>query len=344
MPCKIKYLSVKSIFDMLECRSFGEKSWLFIPFYTDPQSPEYQRSILNFSDFLVNAKDISGLNLAVVDDGCGLSREGLRDVPDLLVTLPQNMGKAQAIRRGLEVLLDQGLEFIVQYDGDGDQSYVDIPVIHDHLVSLAQADPTIPALVIGDRYAEIRNEPNPESIEYRQTILTFFGAIARQLGFEGVRDWVSGARSYTRRYAEEFLNRSKSSRYGIESEQLVAASLMGARVAVAPLTESRPRDPHTLTSKWLENFEVYRDHADALFESGKGHLVCLLGEMTRQLRAEIDEFHLDLSPIGENARIQFTRIGDRYTALIPWEERAHLFERSDAFTLKNDYRIPEMIR
>lgn len=316
-----------------------ENSWLFIPFYSNPASTNYEVAVDKFEGFLVNAKKVIGLKLMVVDDGCGLKPERFQKVADSLVTIPENKGKAYAVREGLRNLLDNpnlNTGFIVQYDGDGDQSFVDVPVVHSRLKEVSDGNPNIPALVIGDRYSEkLVTPPNPDSVPYRQTILMFFGAIARELGFDDVRDWVSGARGYTKGYARKFLENSKSSRYGLEAEQLVVASLVGARVTTAPLTESRPRDPHTLISKWLQNFEVYINHEKALREQGKDRLVDLIKSLVAHLRAEEDVFDLDLALIGEDTRMHFTRLGDRYTAEIPREYRARLFvEDKFPFTIR----------
>ncbi|QQG43043.1 MAG: hypothetical protein HYW45_02410 [Candidatus Daviesbacteria bacterium] len=309
-----------------------QNDWLVIPFYSDPTSGSYETAVSKFGDFLVRSKETIGLNLAVIDDGSNLTLEKLRHTPDFLVTLPKNKGKSHAMREGLRALLKQNPGFIVQYDGDGDQSYVDIPVVYNRLIAFSGGNPDAPVLVIGDRYSEdLTIPPNPESVVYRQTILMFFGALAKHLGFDDVRDWVSGARGYSREYAKRFLSQSKSSRYGLESEQLVVASLTGAKVTTAPLTQSRPRDPDTLTSKWLQNFEVYSDHEQALREQGKGVMVDLVYSLVDSLKKEIDEFDLPLDPIGEKTTVHFTRRGDRYAAEIPLEYRARLFMVEDKF-------------
>ena len=305
-------------------------SWLTIPFYKDPNSSDYTQAVDRFVRFIDQAKQRTGLNLVVVDDGSGVTLERLGGVPDRLIQLPVNSGKACAVRVGLEALLndsDANMGLIVQYDGDGDQSFVDIPSVYERLIEVSGGNSEKPILVIGDRYSEgLIVAPNPDSVAYRQSILIFFGAISRGLGHdENVRDWVSGARGYTRAYAEEFLAMSKSGRYGVESEQLVTASLIGAKVATAPLTISRPRDTNTLTSKWLQNLEVYKDHEEALRYQGKGQLVGLMQRLASQLREEKDDFYLDLTSIGETTLMHFMRQGDRYTAEIPAEHRARIF-------------------
>lgn len=318
---------------MAERSSSQENTWLLIPFYTDPSSPDYQRQVDKFAAFAAGAKDVSGLPLAVVDDGSRINPEQFAGTVDRLLILPQNRGKAAAVREGLRDLLEgTQANFVVQYDSDGDQPFVAVPSVHQRLIEVSEGNPDIPTLVIGDRYSEgLQTPPNPESVVYRQSILMFFGALSSQFGFSGVRDWVSGARGYSARYIRHFLDLSRSSRYGIESEQLVIAGLVGGRVGTAPLSDSRPRDPWTLTNKWLQNFDVYVDHEEELRAMGQGHTIDVVFELVRNLRAEKDVFKLDLTPLGEDTRMRFTRLGDRYTAEIPAEHRARLFTVRNGF-------------
>lgn len=321
---------------MSELLITAENSLLCIPFYTDPTAPEYNHKVEKFAQFAAGAKEVTGLKLAIIDDGSQLDHSQFEEVTDHLISFPNNLGKSSAFRNALKDILADPLiksDFIVQYDGDGDQSYIDIPVIHDKLVDISEGNPEIPTLVIGDRYSEkLTVEPNPQSIEYRQTILTFFGALALQLtGAEGVRDWVSGARGMTASMARELVHRGQSNHYGLESEQLIIAGSINARVATAPLTISRPRDPNTLRTKWLQNFEVYTSHAQDLIEQGKGHIVNLIGKLVTNLTAEVPEFELDLEPIGENTIIKFIKQDDSYTARIPWEHRSKIFVNNASF-------------
>jgi hypothetical protein len=314
-------------------------NWLLIPFYTDPNSSDYSDKVVRFKDFATSAKDVSGLKLAVVDDGSELDPEDFYDVADLLVSIPQNGGKANAVRQGLKALTTDpeiNPDYIVQYDGDGDQSFTDIPQFEGELLRASGGNPDNPALVIGDRYSEkLAVSPNPDSIAYRQSILIFFGAIANRFGFD-VKDWVSGARGYSAEYARRFLERSKSDRYGIEAEQLAIAFLEGASVGRVPLTYSRPRDPQTETTKWLQNFDAFALHEDDLRKQGQGDLMDLVGELRSNLRAEIDEFNLDLEPIGTPTEIGFRRVdgfgvGTAYTANVPYEFRTSYFDGEGPF-------------
>lgn len=315
------------------------RDWLLIPFYSDPSLPGYGDSVGRFRDFAERSKDISGLNLAVVDDGSRLNPEEFREFTDLLVQIPVNEGKASALRKGLDVLLkdpDIDPEFIVQYDGDGDQSYVDIPHFVRKLEETAEGDSSKPALVIGDRYSErLSTPPNPDSVSYRQSLLIFFGSIAGQLGYD-IKDWVSGARGYTAEYARRFLERSSSNSYGVEAEQLVVAYLEGASVGRVPLAFSRPRDPNSERSKWLQNFDAFLLYSDELRNRGMGHMVDTLEELTGNLRGEKDYFDLDLSSIGEETVMHFERQGTAYAAEIPGAYRSRYFNGEGPFIARRE--------
>ncbi|MBI2021292.1 hypothetical protein HYS93_00200 [Candidatus Daviesbacteria bacterium] len=321
---------------MPERNGVYESGLLLIPIYIDPNSARYDADVSKFQGFLNRAKAASDLRIAIVDDGSALKPDQFNGVVDHMISLSVNVGKAQAIRSGLAALLiDPSARpgFIVQYDGDGDQAPEDTASIYNRLIEVSEGNPAKPVLVIGDRYSEgLKTAPNPESVAYRQTLLIFFGSIARNLGFEGVRDWVSGARGYTASYAEGFLSLSRSRRYGVESEQLIIASLNGAGVTTAQLSDSRPRDPWTLTSKWLQNFEIYDAHREGLKAIGRNNVVAMVDELENKLRRGEDEFDLDLRALGEETTISFRRWNERaHTAHIPSDYRARVFDQNAQF-------------
>lgn len=316
-----------------------QNDWLLIPFYSNPELPAYDDSVNKFREFARNAREISGLKLAIVDDGSNLKPEDFLEFTDVLVQVPENQGKARALRHGLHALLEDpeiNADFIIQYDGDGDQSFTDIPDFVNKLHETAGGDSTRPALVIGDRYSErLTTIPNPNSITYRQSLLIFFGSLAGQFGYE-ISDWVSGARGYSAEYARRFLEKSRSDRYGVEAEQLVIAYLEGAAIGRFPLSHSRPRDPNTERTKWLQNFDAYLLHSDELRARGKGNVVDIVEELTASLRNETDEFFLDLRPIGENTSMRFERQGTAYTAEIPESHRAMHFGSEAPFAIRKE--------
>ncbi|MEK7559611.1 MAG: hypothetical protein AAB521_04875 [Patescibacteria group bacterium] len=317
-----------------------QRKWLLIPFYDNPASVSHEENVRRFVDFISNTRQVIDFNIAVVDDGSGLSQDRFDGKVDLLVQMPENRGKAQAVREGIRTLIndpDVMPDFIVQYDGDGDQSFRDIPLLMDNLISISEGDPTRSTLIIGDRYSKgLLTSPNPDSISYRQSVLILFGAISRQFGYD-VRDWVSGARGYTREYASRFLGRSRSDNYGIEAEQLAISYLEGATVRKVPLTDSRRRDPHTDTSKWLQNFDALLAYKDELREKGQDVLVDTLENLTQNLRNGNDTFELDLNPLGEDTRMKFERHGITHSAEIPAGYRSEIFsENGHPFALRKE--------
>ncbi len=333
MPFRMILLNPATVFYM------EENKWLLIPFYSDPTSVVYDSQVDKFRDFSIKAKNLTGLSLAIVDDGSGLNPEDFMGFTNRLIQLPENGGKAGAVRHGLKSLLEDTAinpEFIIQYDGDGDQSYADIPHFLTKFQEITQRDPNKPALLIGDRYSDrLITSPNPSSIVYRQSLLIFFGALARQFGFD-VRDWVSGARGYTKEFARRFLEKSRSNSYGLEAEQLVVAYLEKASVGTVPLAFSRPRDPHTLMSKWLENFDSFLLYRDELKMQGQDRVVDVVEILTENLRKGVEYFDISLIPLGENTTINFKKHGVTYSAEIPAEHRAKTFSGESPFNIRKE--------
>lgn len=315
-------------------------SWLLIPFYSNPNLETYSESVIKFRKFAKDAKAVSGLKLAIVDDGSDLNPEDFLDFTDRLIQLPVNGGKAVAVRQGLHTLLtddEERVDFIVQYDGDGDQSFTDIPLFASRIHEHTEGDPTKPVLLIGDRYSDrLVTPPNPDSVAYRESILIFLGAIAKQFDYD-VRDWVSGARAYTRDFAQKFLDRSVSDRYGIEAEQLVIAYLENAEVGNVALEHSRPRDSFTEGWKLLQSFDMFLAHGDELRNKGKNPLVDTLTDLTAGLRALETHVEIDLHPLGESTSIRFDRINETaYTAEIPEDFRMQVFSGESPFSLRKE--------
>lgn len=316
-----------------------DNNWLLIPFYDNHLASGHSAAVDKFRNFAKNAKDLTGLNLAIVDDGSRLNPEDFRSFTDRLIQLPENGGKARAVRHGLKALLEDPTidpEFIVQYDGDGDQSYVDIPHFVTKFQEVTQGNTARPTLLIGDRYSDrLITSPNPDSIAYRQSLLIFFGALAKQFGFN-IRDWVSGARAYTKEFAKRFIIQSRSDNYGLEAEQLVVAFLEGASVSAVSLAFSRPRDPHTLRSKWLENFDAFLLYRDELEKLGKTNVVYILEKLTNNLRRGTDEFDIDLVSLGEDTSMHFKKHGITYAAEISEEYRLKTFSGESPFGMRKE--------
>lgn len=312
--------------------------WILIPFFSDPDSPGHAKAVSDFRRFAVQAQLASGLKLAVVDDGSRLSGDELADVAHLQVHLQVNSGKAEAVRRGLEAILETDSRDhgpIVQYDGDGDHEVGDIHGLVRAVTELSHGDMGTRALMIAERYhGHMVPLALPESLEYRQSLVIFQRLIARRLGFR-VSDWVSGARAYTPGYAAAFVRDSHSTRYGIEGEQLVVAAIERSLVSGIPLSYGRPRAPQTEAVKWMQTFDGFLLHRRKLAQLGLTQVVSLIESFMDNLDQRADQFDLDLTPIGLEAVMRFRRKGTAYTAGLPLAVRLQYFESDMSFSLRS---------
>ncbi len=247
-------------------------------------------------------------SVVVVDNGAHLSEQ----VGDVIVSIPINLGKAEAIRRGFSTILSSYLSpaFIIQTDSDRDINPRDTELMlnffRDHGITADQ-----PVMVIGDRYLQDESGILPP---HRRALLKIQGAFCHSLGYQ-VRDCESGLRAYTTEYVREFMELSCSCRYGIETEQMVIANLIGAQVDSVPLTYSRPRDPQTLTSKLLQSVDAILGHSVALNAKGLNSLVDFFEQMRLNMGNKFDFFTLNLDQLNSDGVVKFQRIGDSYTLI-----------------------------
>lgn len=287
-----------------------------IPFYsTDPVQ------VTNFYVFIDKFREFSDLNVVVVNDGT--SGLDLARVNSGLIVQAEdglNHGKAEAIRLGLRTMIENprySTDYIVQYNGDSDQSHLEPPKILSRLKEICGSNPNIPALVVGERYsARLETPPNPDSIEYRQSVLILQRAIAARFGY-GISDWVSGSRAFTSEYAKRFLSMSVSQFYGLEAEELTIAHLIGAKVGIEPLRVSRPRDPDTQVGKLLQNLHAILSHKDLLIEKGQQSVVELLEVFKHSIMGGVDQFTVDLNNIDFPAVIECRRTENGYAVFLP---------------------------
>lgn len=272
-------------------------SWGLIPFF--PTTADYLFEVATFDETFDAVRGYVN-KIAVIDDGSGLlSQRG-----DLFIPLASNMGKAGAIRAGLRSLLEADPEVasIVQIDYDRDQSPQDIPRLldrlHNHDVHL----------VLGDRYA-----PHPIIEEYRTNVNLIQELICAQLGFQGLREIVTGLSVYTSSFAREFLSRSSVERWGLDAEKITIAYLAGMKVEAVPLTSSRNRSRNTLRTKLLDCLYGITAHASELRKKGKADLVDWLGFIQGHLEMGDPSFIVDLAPLGREMRLVAAAEGESYT-------------------------------
>lgn len=154
----------------------------------------------------------------VVDDGSSdETGEVARTAGATVDRLERNSGKGAALRRGLELALAAGAEAVALLDADGQHDPRDLPAL------LACWDARHPDLVIGARLADAENIPGA------RYWTNYIGSriLSWMTGME-LEDSQSGYRLLSAALARKLGLTSDG--FAIESEMLIKAARLGARV------------------------------------------------------------------------------------------------------------------
>ncbi len=161
--------------------------------------------------------------VVVVDDG---SRDGTAaratEAGATVRSLPRNAGKGAALRAGIGLALELGVESVVLLDGDGQHDPDDLPALLTAW-DLGRCD-----LLVGTRLQDASRIPRSRFwTNYIGTrILTWM------TGYE-LQDSQSGYRILSAGLLRKLSLRSDD--YAIESEMLIKAGRLGARLGHAPV-------------------------------------------------------------------------------------------------------------
>lgn len=137
-------------------------------------------------------------------------------------SLRRNSGKGAALRAGIDLALELGVQSVALLDGDGQHDPDDLPVL------LAAWDLGLCDLLVGTRLQDARRIPRARFwTNYIGTrILTWM------TGYE-LEDSQSGYRILSAELLRKL--RLRSDDYAIESEMLIKAGRLGARLGHAPV-------------------------------------------------------------------------------------------------------------
>lgn len=154
----------------------------------------------------------------VIDDGSddGTS-EAARGAGAKVERLPENRGKGAALQVGIAAALAGGAEAVVLVDADGQHDPGDLPAL------LAAWDRSRPDMVIGTRLADRSKIPGA------RYWTNYIGSrvLSWMTGYE-LEDSQSGYRLLAADLARRL--ELSSSGYAVESEMLIKASRLGARI------------------------------------------------------------------------------------------------------------------
>lgn len=184
------------------------------------------------------AKRFAGDVVVVSDGSRDATAEAARAAGARVEELPRNRGKGHALRRGLELALERSPELVVLMDADGQHDPDDLPPL------LATASCGEFDLVIGSRLHD------PARIPAARYWTNYIGTriLTWMTGFE-LRDSQSGYRVLTGELARRLRLRSEG--YAVETEMLIKAAKLGARLGHAPV--------RTIYNREVSHFRPFAD-------------------------------------------------------------------------------------
>jgi hypothetical protein len=164
--------------------------------------------------------------VVVVDDGStDLTVSSLRELPVTILRHTKNLGKAAALRRGMQYAVAQGAGAIITLDGDGQHDPADIPA----LLALHRQDPL--AIVIAARRRHRHTIPALRALAQR--IADFWISLAAGCPVE---DSQSGFRLYPISAWTAAGWPCDSSGFVFESELLIEAGRSGIAIRSVPVS------------------------------------------------------------------------------------------------------------
>jgi hypothetical protein len=284
-------------------------AWAVVPFYYPKDKTDLATHVGYLKAAVSGLREAGIQRVIVVDDGSEIALDKQQiDCDDLLVSAI-NLGKAEAVRRGLRHIFDRasGLpDCIVQCDYDADQDSRDSHLL---IEALSNGNVSGLSLVIGDRYMKAQSDIP----DYRKAMLRLQQLLCKRLGFE-IQDTVSGLRAYTKEFARTLLQMSKAEGFGIDIEEIIIAYLNDMKVGALELTFARKRGVFTPQPKLMDVMNGILGHEATLRAKGQQELVDLIEELQQHLKRREDQFVLRLEPFERHARIIFTKMDGNYTA------------------------------
>jgi len=164
-------------------------------------------------------------HVLVVDDGStDATSDRARSAGVDVVVHPQNRGKGESIKTGLNYWLQRGSEYVVLLDADGQH----LPEEISRFIEAAASDNEA-KIFVGSRMNDTSTMPFVRRIVNRY----MSGKISRACG-QQIPDTQCGFRMLHRDIIPEVL--SGASRFEYETEMLIIASREGHRVASVPVT------------------------------------------------------------------------------------------------------------
>jgi hypothetical protein len=213
-----------------------------------------------------------------------------------VVYIPFQVGKAEAVRSGLQVLLETSTaDVVVQLDGHLKQPPEEVAGLVQRLTNTGSN------MIVANRYAL----QSMEDQAHRVAIAGLISTIIEQLTGYQLHDVVCGTRAYVRDLATHFLH-FRSFGYGLEVEEILIASSLGASVDEWPI-HSKRQEGATGAEKIEDNIHalISYGHEMRMPDPVRATLSFMLSQI-KQRRS----FEIDLTVFGNSGRIRFDHAGE----------------------------------
>lgn len=252
--------------------------------------------------------------LIVLNDDNEMVARHLRDLVQShqiqMLHIPFQVGKAEALRRGLGSLLrESDADVIVQFDGRSKQPVWQLAALIE-MLHKERVD-----MIVGDRYTK----QDMVKQEHRKAGAGLMSLIIRHLSGYNLPDVVCGTRAYVRELATHFL-RLRCFGYGVDVEQILIATLYSCKVSSYPLDETNRQADLTNAEKIEDNIFALLNYSNELEMSDA--VQSTLSFILAQLKSR-KTFDVDLSVFGGNGSVRLKYIEDQagivgaYTAQLP---------------------------
>ena len=157
--------------------------------------------------------------ILVIDDGSmDKTSEIARMAGATVISHETNRGKSPAIKTGFKYALDNGFDYVITIDGDGQHNPDEIPAV---LGTLLNNEDSID-ISIGHRYGRDTEMP-----KYRRVGKRFLDYITSYGAGGYVTDSQCGFRAFNKKAVKTLLSRLKGEAFSVESEQLIEAHGLG---------------------------------------------------------------------------------------------------------------------
>jgi glycosyltransferase involved in cell wall biosynthesis len=164
-----------------------------------------------------------GLDVVVVDDGSSDGTAGIAERSGAVVLRNnRNEGKGASLAKGFRYCLAKDFDAVITMDGDG-QHLPEDSAQFLHQARVSEAD-----IFIGTRMSKTQHMPTVRFLTNR-----FMSWVISQVTGQNIPDTQCGFRLIRRRILEKLS--LKSRKYEIESEMLIQAARLGAKIESVPI-------------------------------------------------------------------------------------------------------------